>query len=100
MFTRSKMVLLACAKTERRTDSNPVCVLTVEVATVDQIYVEFVDRTPAQSQLETRFSRSDGILARAEQTENFGSERPNIVRRAPVDAGAISRIVLLGNAIP
>jgi hypothetical protein len=92
--------LFSHVKANHGRERDPVCVLAVNIAAVNQINVEVVDRTPAQPDLEARLGYANGILPSAELAEDFGGQRPDIVRRAPVHARAISRIVLPGDAIP
>src|SRR5262245_21440792 len=80
--------------------SNPIGVLAVDVAAVDEIHAEFVDRTPAQPDLKTRLGHADGFLSCAHLAEDLGGERPNIVGGAPVDSGAIGCIVLFCHTVP
>ena len=56
--------------------------------------------SPAQPDLEARLSYANSVLPSAELAEDFGGQRPDIIRRAPVHAHAISRIVLPGDTIP
>src|SRR4029079_12300311 len=93
-------MLLAGTEAEHCGKSNPVGILAVDIATVDQIHVEFVDWAPAQSDLKPRLSYPDSLLSCAELTEHLGGQLPDIVGRPPVDAGAIGCVMLPGNTIP
>ena len=53
-------------------ERDPVCVLAVNIAAVDQINVEVVDWTPGQPELEARIGYANGILPSAELAEVFG----------------------------
>ena len=50
-------------------ERDPVCVLAVNIAAVDQINVEVVDWTPGQPELEARIGYANGILPSAERSE-------------------------------
>ena len=48
--------LFSHVKANHGRERDPVCVLAVNIATVNQINVEVVDRTPAQPDLEARLA--------------------------------------------
>ena len=84
----------------RGRERDPVRVLAINITAVDKIDIEVVNRPPAQADLGAWLGCSDGILPRADEAEHLRRQRPDIVRRAPVDAGAICGIVLAGDAVP
>lgn len=59
-------------KANRGRKRDPVCVFAINIAAVNQIHVEVVDRTPAQPDLEARLDHTNGLLTRAELAEDFG----------------------------
>src|SRR5262245_8849483 len=92
--------LLPDMKAKCRCQRYPVGVFTVDVASVDQIDVEFIDRTPTQPDLETRFGHANGVLPGAKLTEHFSGQGPDIIRRTPIHARSISRIMLARDIVP
>ena len=68
---------------------DPVGILAGEVAAVNDIEADSVDRPPADAGLEARLGDAACFLHRAKLAEHFRGENPVIGRRAPVEAGAV-----------
>src|SRR5205807_4334828 len=80
-------------------DRDPVRVFAGDIASVNEIHREPVDRPPAQPGLQARLCLRRGFCP-TEQTEDLSSQRPDVVRRPQIEAGAVKKELTIGTAIP
>jgi len=86
-------------ESDNRRKRNPVRVFAIEVATIDDIDVESIDRPETQTQLESCLRHARRIRD-AGQTEHLTCERPNIIGGSQINARAVEQVVPIDGAVP
>src|SRR6185436_11712327 len=84
--------ILRLAEAHDGGDRQPVPALADEIAPIDEIDVERIDRAIAQAELVARLVRA-GWSGRHRLPEHLAGQRPDVVARAQVDAHAIGAVV-------